>query len=264
MPLEVRAGHLTYWQIHGTGARPALALHCTMAHSGAWAGVAAHLPDLQITAFDLPGDGKSAGFEGGDYQRLCTQIAASFVHHPLDLIGHSFGASVALRLAVAAPEAVRSLTLIEPVLFAAARGSAEGAQQEADHAHLSALVAEGQMEAATRAFVQQWGTGQSWDSLDPRQRQGFIAQLPLVLAAAPANFDDSGQILRPGGLESLDAPVMIIRGDNSPAVMERLCDAIAARLPDVGHAVVPGAGHMLPMTHARQVADLIALNINRG
>jgi lipase len=39
---------------------------------------------------------------------------------PVHLIGHSFGATVALRLAIEAPERVASLTLIEPVLFAAA------------------------------------------------------------------------------------------------------------------------------------------------
>ena len=33
---------------------------------------------------------------------------------------------------------------------------------------------------------------------------------------------------------------------------------------DVGRAQVPGAGHMLPITHPDQVAGLIAVNLDRA
>ena len=51
---------------------------------------------------------------------ISTQIVGNFITDPIDVIGHSFGATVALRLAVEQPEKVRSLTLIEPVFFAVA------------------------------------------------------------------------------------------------------------------------------------------------
>jgi len=263
MPIEIRAGHSTFWQVFGAGPRPALAIHCTLAHSGAWSGVAARLPDLTLTAFDMPGHGQSAPWAGSDYHGDVTRIAASFIDRPLDLIGHSFGASVALRLAVAAPEAVRSLTLIEPVLFVAAAASPEFAAQTAGNARLRAMLAAGEAEAAAREFVGQWGAGVPWERLDARARATFAAQMPLVLAGGEANFADTAPILRDGGLEAIDAPVMLIRGAQSPAIMAPVCEAIAARLPDVGVAVVPGAGHMLPLTHPAQVAELIALNLSR-
>ena len=40
--------------------------------------------------------------------------------------------------------------------------------------------------------------------------------------------------------------------------------ALAARLPDVGVAVVPGAGHMVPLTHPTEVAGLVAVNLDRA
>lgn len=40
---EERAGHPTFWQVFGTGDRPALAIHCSLASSNAWAGVADRL-----------------------------------------------------------------------------------------------------------------------------------------------------------------------------------------------------------------------------
>lgn len=263
MPLESRAGYPTFWQVFGAGPRPALAIHCTLAHSGAWAAVAARLAQLTLTAFDMPGHGQSAPWEGSDYHGDVTRIAASFIGRPLDLIGHSFGASVALRLAVAAPEAVRSLTLIEPVLFVAAAGTPEFAAQAVDNDRLRATLAAGEAAAAARAFVGQWGAGLPWEKLDTRARAAFAAQMPLVLAGGEASFADTARILRDGGLEAIDAPVMLIRGAQSPPVMAPICEAIAARLPDVGVAVVPGAGHMLPVTHPAQVAELIALNLSR-
>ncbi|CAN0585902.1 unnamed protein product, partial [Ectocarpus sp. 12 AP-2014] len=49
----------------GQGPRQALAIHCTMARSGAWKGVARALDDIaEITAFDLPGHGQSADWDG--------------------------------------------------------------------------------------------------------------------------------------------------------------------------------------------------------
>ena len=51
-----RGGIETYWQVFGGGPRPALFIHCGMAHSGAWRGVAEALSDLAtVTAFDMAG-----------------------------------------------------------------------------------------------------------------------------------------------------------------------------------------------------------------
>lgn len=51
------------------------------------------------------------------------RIARAALGAPVDVIGHSFGATVALRLALERPELVRSLVLVEPVLFAAAKAA---------------------------------------------------------------------------------------------------------------------------------------------
>lgn len=225
---------------------------------------------LSATTFDLPGHGQSGpwappeGAAPGSYQTLATQIAASFIDRPIDLIGHSFGASVALRIAVAAPEAIRSLTLIEPVLFASVRDTPEWESLRPKQDRLEALLADGQPEAAARAFMEDWGAGVPWNALPERQRSRFIAQMPIVADVSAANFDDPGQIWRQGGVEALDAPVLLVHGACSPAISARVCEAIAARLPDVGVACVPGAGHMLPLTHPKQTGDLIALNLERA
>lgn len=265
MTVEDRAGIATFFQQWGTGAEPALMIHCSLAHSGAWGAVAGQLGDrLTMTAFDLPGHGRSADWDGqGDYGRRAAEVAATFYTQPLHLIGHSFGAVTALRLALAAPEGVRSLTLIEPVLFAAAKDFPEWEQNEAASLPVSAALMAGDRVAAARAFMAVWGAGAAWDSLPARQRQQAAAQIHLIAAGDGLLRDDNARLLAPGRLEALDAPTMLIRGTESPPVIARITERIAARLPDVGVAEVPGAGHMLPVTHPEQVAGLIDVNVTR-
>ncbi len=265
MTFEDRAGIATFFQQWGQGAEPALMIHCSLAHSGAWAGIAGRLSDrLTMTAFDLPGHGRSADWDGqGDYGRRAVEVAATFFTEPLHLIGHSFGAVTALRLALAAPEGVRSLTLIEPVLFAAARGTPEWEENEADFAPVREALTAGDRVAAARAFMEVWGAGGVWDHLSARQRHQAAARIHLIIAGDGLLLEDNARLLAPGRLEGLDAPTMLIRGTASPPVIARITEQIAARLPDVGVAEVPGAGHMLPVTHPDQVAGLIEVNVTR-
>ncbi|ODT61235.1 MULTISPECIES: alpha/beta fold hydrolase [Paracoccus] len=249
--------HLRHWP--GDADRPALALHCMMGSGSSWGPIAAALAGrIDLRGFDMPGHGRSDDWQptpdGPDYHTAVTRLAAAMIDRPLDLIGHSFGATVALRIAVAAPEAVRSLTLIEPVLFAACPDPA----QDALDARMAALLDEGRDAEAAAAFLSVWG------AVPPRIGAAMLRQIRLVAGTGDALRHDSARILREGGLEQIDAPVLLIQGAESPPVVRGIADALAARLPDVGRAVVPGAGHMAPLTHPQQVAGLIAVNLDRA
>jgi len=145
-------------RMFGTGPRPVLALHCSLAHGGAWTAVAARLPGCRLLAPDLPGHGLSPDWAGpGDYHDATTRAVGSLLgalaqDGPVDLLGHSFGATVALRLALQRPELVRSLMLVEPVLFAAARaaGAPEYLPWQAQAAPYRAAMAEGRTERKRR------------------------------------------------------------------------------------------------------------------
>lgn len=252
--------NLRHWP--GAEDRPALALHCMMGNASYWGPIARHLADLvQITAPDLPGHGQSPAWAGAppDYHTHVTRAVAPLITRPLDLIGHSLGATIALRIAVAAPEAVRSLTLIEPVLFAAVPDTQGFAQMQA----LRAQVESGARAEAVQDFLAVWG-GLDWAHQTPAGKARLLAQIDLVVAGNEGLLQDSGKILREGGLEAIDAPVLLIMGEESPESIPAIAEALAARLPDVGRATLPGAAHMLPITHPRQTADLIRLNLERA
>lgn len=270
MPRDERAGRRVFWHVMGQGPRRALAIHCSMSHSGAWAGVSHALDDLlTITAFDLPGHGQSAPWSGpGEIQAASTAIAADLIDGPADILGHSFGATVALRLAVEHPQLVRSLILYEPVFFAVALADRPDlrAGHEADMAGYAAGMARGDMAAAARGFLSVWGGGDAWEALPETLRARMAAQMPLIEAAAPALYGDAGGMLASGALTRITAPVLLMEGARSPAIVGAINDGLAARLPDAARTRIDGAGHMGPITHPEPVAAAIRafLSPDRG
>ena len=111
MPINSRAGIKVNSFTVGEGQDQILLLHCSLASSRAWLPIIGHLKDsLSVTAFDLPGHGMSQDWDySSDYQDACLDISATFINKPVHLVGHSFGATVALRVAHRYPNFVKSL-----------------------------------------------------------------------------------------------------------------------------------------------------------
>lgn len=254
----------------GQGPRRGVTVHCLLANAFAWGPLMQLLgSDLTVEALDLPGHGASPDWtaDRGAFADLAvagTLARLDVAEGPVDLIGHSFGALAALGAALARPGAVRSLTLIEPVLFAALRNSPDWKDYRAVMSGFAAAWQAGDREAAARAFMAVWGNGAAWEDLPPPQRAAFARRIHLIPGILPANEGDSLGLLRPGGLESLTMPVLLVEGARSPASIPAVLDRLQARLPQAARAVVPGAGHMLPLTHPAALAGLLRDLFSRG
>ena len=70
----------------------------------------------QVIVPDRPGHGKSQTPECGDDAEADAVWAAELLGDGAHLVGHSFGGAVALAAAARRPEAVKSLTIIEPAM----------------------------------------------------------------------------------------------------------------------------------------------------
>ncbi|MFZ5963057.1 alpha/beta fold hydrolase [Thalassococcus sp. BH17M4-6] len=251
----------------GHGTAPAVLLHCALAHGGAWGGVMAQLGGrIAALAPDMPGHGQSPAWDGtGDIFDLVTAAAADCLDAPAHVIGHSFGAVIALRLALECPDRVRSLMLIEPVLFRAAL-TEDPAAFEAycawDRPMADAMEA-GRWDAAAQHFTASWGTGQDWQSMSQAQRDRYAVQMRLVNGTRPALMDDRAGLLAPGRLEGLRMPVRLLRGDATLPIMTPIHRALARRVPGAQNEVVEGAGHMLPISHPGATAQHIATLLDR-
>lgn len=247
----------------GTGPREVMALHCTMAHSGAWRGLAEAMGDVvTIHAVDMPNHGKSADWDGsGDFQQRVVDGAAAHLTRPMDVIGHSFGATVALRLAVDYPQLVRTVTLIEPVYFAFVRDCHPEilAAEQAEAGEFHQALREGDDLRAARLFNGGWGNagGPSFDDLPPQAQQAMARGVRIVPACSPSIIADCHGLTAPGALDSAAMPAMLLRGAGTIEIVRLTNAEIAARLPDAVDLAVEGAGHMVPLTHPQQVAELL-------
>ncbi|WP_420862791.1 alpha/beta fold hydrolase [Algirhabdus cladophorae] len=263
MPSGLRAGFRTAWTDAGSGSRKALWIHCSLARLGVWEGTLAGLANTySSTAFDMPGHGAADPWNGGDgrdYQDVTAQIGLTFCDGPTHVIGHSFGATVALRMALLRPDLINALTLIEPVFFAVAHADDDPSYQGhvEDFEPFVAAIDRDDRVTAAQVFTDLWGGGRPWEKL-PAKAQSYITdRIHLIPAGAPAIEQDVHDVLGSGALERLDVPVTLIEGAKSPPVIAAIQSGLERRLPRATRHIIDGAGHMAPMTHPQAVAEII-------
>ncbi|KQB96374.1 alpha/beta hydrolase [Loktanella sp. 1ANDIMAR09] len=248
-------GHAIHSVTVGSG-EPTVMLHCMLARHQAMLPLAKALGG-QATLLDLPGHGRSADWDGkSEYQSLTVEAARQSCTGPAHIIGHSFGATAALRLAVESPECVSRLTLIEPVFFAAAKGTAAfTAHMKAFRPFVAAMLM-GDEARAAEIFNAQWSDS-DWTALSDRQKDYLIQRIHLVVAGGAAIEEDADGVTSAERLGALNTPVTLIRGGQTQTVIKAIHDALVARIPRATDHVVANAGHMVALTHVAQIAQII-------
>lgn len=252
----------------GSGPRQLLAVHCSLAHSGTWRGVAAALEDeVTITAFDMFTHGRSPDWDQqGDFQDRNVSAGLSLLTEPMDVIGHSFGATVALQMAVQQPDLVRSLTLIEPVFFVAVQDAEVLRDLEVQNRPFLEALKAGDAALAARLFNRMWSSGAPrWPDLPETTRAAMVRAIQIVPACDQPIFNDRAGLLAPGGTDCLTMPLLLLRGSDTNPVIAAVNDGLHQRLPKARSAVIEGAGHMVPISHPTEVAaELRALWCSLG
>lgn len=254
----------------GSGPRPVLALHCALGNGAGWRAMAAHLPhDRHLLAPDLPGHGRSPDLPlDADLHSAMTDLVREVARdagagRPIDVIGHSLGGTLALRLALEAPELVRSLTLFEPVLFSLARQADidEVGSWLASYRRFETALAAGDRMGAAAIFLGEWGGAVPFDAMTPDQQAYVTARLDMLPRTNASLYDDHPGLTAPGRIEALTMPVLLVRGQQSPPVIGAIHRALRHRLADAREHVEPNAGHMLPISHAATLGPLVATHL---
>lgn len=230
-----------------------------LASGRSWAGITRALAGFKVTAPDLLGHGRAPDPDpNADFHDQATAAAAARLSGgPGILVGHSLGATIALRLAIEMPQRVARLILIEPVLFAGAGDGPGRAATRAQLGHLEGLPA----EAAARRFLAVWGD-KPYEALKPAQQAYICERIWLEQAQAPTLEEDRANLLP--RLGRVDVPVLLIEGAKSPPVIAEIMTRLEADLADTSRVVIAGAGHMAPITHAGEVARAIKTFLGCG
>src|SRR5262245_7041116 len=159
-------------------------LHANASTSSQWRGLMDRLaPKFHVLAADSYGAGKSPNWPSDLSIRLLDEVALiepvlARAGSPLALVGHSYGAAVALIAALTNPGRVRAMALYEPVLFSLLDAEtpppneAEGIRNVVAEAGV-ALDA-GNRDAAAERFIDYWTRPGTW-ARTPEQRKLPIA-----------------------------------------------------------------------------------------
>lgn len=259
MSTSTLENHKINVETYGEGARKVVALHCALGRAGGWKQVAGLLADeVKVSAPDWPGHGKSAPWtQAGLMRHTARQIVAELVAEgPVDLVGHSYGGSIALEFATRFPEKVRSLTLIEPIYLAVAGVDNRPVLDQylaQMQPHFDALAA-GRNEEAAQIFIDVWGGDTRWDDLPPPAKSGLSQQIPVVDAFKPGDETSAEDIETIALLSQLSMPLSIIYGAQTMPILKQVVEGLKVRLPRAEVVEVEGASHMVPLTHAAEVA----------
>ena len=242
---------------HGTGA-PVVFLHSGVGSAGEWKQVFSLWPDgYRLVAIDAYRGGTGPIGAGqltlDDYADQVYAVA-EHVGTPVSLVGFSWGGATALRVAVAAPEVVDSLAVVEPEAYALLR--TQDAHAYAEICGLRdrwrAHVHEGRWYEAFEEFVDFYNGPGSFARWPPSRREAFLADQRSRGDLWHVLFDDD--LLTLDALAGVAAPVHVIEGSLSSSVDHAICEVVRRCVPHAQHTVIDGAGHMLPLTHPESLA----------
>jgi pimeloyl-ACP methyl ester carboxylesterase len=175
------------------------------------------------------------------------------------LVGHSYGAAVALMAALLHPGRVRALALYEPTLFAvvdAQHPPPNGADgiRNAALAAAQALDA-GDKEAAAGHFIDYWMGHGSWSATPPQRKPAIADSVANVRRWAHALFSEPTPI---EAFAALDVPILYMLGESSPESARAVARVLLPVLPSVRVVEFPGLGHMAPVTHPEAINAAVA------
>lgn len=200
-----------------------------------------HLDGVETHALDLPGRGASPSAPAGSVAEAADFVAKGLAERGIEravVLGHSFGGAVAIELALTSPARVAGLVLVStgarlrvhPAILEAMRRAAE--QGEPAVSHLPWLP------EADRALVER-----------------VTAHLRAVPPASTfADWQAANAFDRMTELSRIAAPALVVAGTNDPLTPPKYAKYLAEHLPHARLALVEGAGHMLPVEHAIDLA----------
>ncbi|MGA0609521.1 alpha/beta fold hydrolase [Caldimonas sp. KR1-144] len=240
----------------------ALFLHCSGGNGRQWQPITAPLAGrIDCVAPELIGYGEGDAWRCGAALSLddeVDRIAAHLYAHVegVHLVGHSYGAAIALQAALRHPHQVRSLTLYEPVRFALLFGSpatvTAAREVIALGREVERLALAGELTASAERFVDYWSGAGAWAQMKPSRQQALAARMPKIGAEFDALFCDGTPA---HAYRRLAMPVRLLAGERSPQPVRLIALRLAARLPNAELIAMPGLGHMGPLTHPQAVAD---------
>lgn len=219
-----------------------------------WEPVAARLAFRYRTIrYDKRGHGLS-DCPPGPYslEQLASDLAALLEHLQVEtaaLVGISVGGMIALQFALDHPNPVQALVLADT----AARIGTEQRWND----RIASIRANGMARAAPEIIPIWFAEG--FSQAQPAVHRGY---LNMMARTPDEGYTATCAALRDGDLTGrlaeLDAPVLVLAGDQDVATPPELSRELAAALPNARFQLIEGAGHLISVEQPETVAGAIS------
>lgn len=247
-------------EIHGEGS-PLVVVHGLFGSgenwrtlARAWAAPPPDGPGRQVLAVDLRNHGRSPWSATMTFAEMAADLVALLDARRLataSVLGHSLGGKVAMTLALAHPERVERLVVVDiaPRAYPQVQEDILAAMRALDPA---AITSRGEADRQLAAAIPERAVRQFLlKSLEARDQGGYRWQLHLVAIA------EAQPRLRAAVTGSpVEVPVLVVRGEHSGYVTATDVGDFQQLFPQVEIVTVPAAGHWV---HAEQPAAVRAL-----
>ena len=241
----------------------AMLAHCSSASHKEWLPLIEALRDdgWRVLAPDLIGYGQSEPWPVEKPFSIEADVKvllglAKKTKGPLHLVGHSYGAALALEAARKLGARVKSLTLVEPVSFHLLRIENRQEWKDVEKLGISVLdpVAKGDDRKAAAAFMSYWLGRWRWWLSPERFKKAIAATIPKVALEFSIAID-AKTTLR--DYAEIKAPTLLIVGAKTAPPTRAVIELLADALPNAKMETLKGAGHMSPFTHPVELNRLI-------
>jgi pimeloyl-ACP methyl ester carboxylesterase len=171
------------------------------------------------------------------------------------LVAHSLGAMIGLHLARALRGRVTRLTLIDPVVVSVLRAPGEEtalAEMEAQYGRFMDALPDN--ERAACAFVEHWSGAGTWDAIGQKAHAVLASLAPkirLEMISARTDLTDLA------ALTEFRPHVTTVMVGEKTLVAPRATARLFAGALGGKTVIVPGAAHMIPLTHPTAVVDAV-------
>lgn len=241
---------------------PILALHSSLSSRAQWRSLADYLGTYyRMAAVDLHGYGASRltassmtlEEEAGRALHRARDLIGTA--RPVHLVGHSYGGAVALALALAYPERVRSVAVYEPVLFNLLPASSPQATLARWVARsVEWHVGRGEPDHAARAFLEYWAGRGAYDASPADRRERFdaaIRKVPLDYGAILSGPHD------PAAYSAIRVPTLVMSGRRSVPATREIARRLAGAIP-AAQLLELGGDHLMPINEPDAFNPVVA------
>lgn len=219
--------------IHGVGLR-----------AEAWnAQIDALAQDYRVVAVDMPGHGESPRFTEHPTLASYSGRIAGYIDEPATVIGHSFGAMIALDLAIRHPEKITGVAALNAIY------------RRSPDARAAVLARAGSLDGVSVADPA--APLDRWFGPDPSGERNACEH--WLRTVDPAGYRDAYRVFAqedgPGDsdLQALHCPALFLTGGREPNSTPAMSEQMAALAPQGRAEILTDAAHMAPMTHGPEV-----------